>query len=115
MSTGRTGILTHLNESFAGMAEQDISKFPTFLVIVAMRNALMERGFTDEEASKIVSKMKIELPMDLFDDEDDERITYEIVDSMVKMISGFHLLLMTELDSFDLFLNMIDGANLELT
>ncbi len=115
MSTHRTGMLNHLNNTFGELAEQDISKFPTFLVIVAMRNALMERNFTNDEASQIVSKMKIELPTDLFEDEDDERITYEIVDSMVKMIAGFHLILMTELDSFDLFLNMIDGANLELT
>ena len=115
MSTHRTSMLNQLNDMFTGMADLDISTLPTTLVIVAMRNALVERNFTNDEACQIVSKMKIELPVDLFDDEDDKRITYELVDSMVKMIAGFHLVLMTELNSFDLFLNMIDGANLELS
>lgn len=118
MATERTELLGQLNDMFINLAKTDASKFPSFLVTVAMRNALEEYNlgmtFSKDEASQIVSRMKIELPMDLFDDEDDKRIIFEIVDSMAKMIGGLYLVLMPEMDSFDLFLNMVSGANLEI-
>ena len=118
MATSRTQLLEQMNDMFIEVAKADVSTFPSLLVTVAMRNALMDYNhgftFTKEEADQIVSRMKIELPMDLFEDEDDKRLIFEIIDSMVEMIAGLYVVIMREIESFDLFLNMIDGANLEI-
>ncbi len=114
MSTHRTSMLEQLNDVFGAINPDTLIDSPTIVATLAMRDALVLQGLTWGDASVIVSKMTIKLPTDLFDDEDDKRITFEIIDNMAKMIGGLHKTLIPQLGSFDLFVNMVAGANLEI-
>lgn len=115
MSTERTEILKELKGIFGNIDASMLVTSPNFSAIIALRNGLIERDFTREEANMIIAKVKITIPMDIFDDAEDKELIFEIVDLLADMITEMWALFKPELDSFDLFVQMVDGANLEIT
>ena len=113
MATSRTRFLNQLLDVFSNIDGKTMKELPMVQATLYLRNELVTRkGFEYEQANQIVSKMEIKLPRDMFDDGEDKAIVLAILDRMADMIGGFWKIMEPELGSFDLFVNMIEGANL---
>ena len=113
MATKRTRFLKQLLDVFSDIDGNTMKELPTIRATLYMRNELVTRkGFEYEQANQIVSKTEIKLPRNMFDDTEDTAAVLAILDRMADMIGDFWKIMGPELGSFDLFVNMIEGANL---
>ena len=115
MATERTIFLDQLLDVFAGLDADAMKKLPVIQATIYLRNELVTRKkFTYEQANQIVSNVSIKLPTNMFADGDDKARVIAILDRMADMIGDFWGIMEPELGSFDLFLNMVGSANLEI-
>ena len=108
----RGDLLHQMLEIFSGVDITKMEKNPNFVAIVALRNMLVEHDFTRVEANEIVSHVEIKLPADMFENAEHENLVFVILQRIADLIAAQYKVIMPELDSFALFVNMIDGAEL---
>lgn len=113
MLNSRADIMRQLLEMFNGFDADSIKNKPGFKARIHIRDRLIPY-FSIDKANELVAALEIDLDDDILDDEDERVLAYQLFDAMAYMLIEAHKAIKTEIDSWPLFLKMMEGANLQL-
>lgn len=108
------GLAKQLTEQIKSLNEQNIADMPTFKVMVHLRDKLIEFGFDNNLANRIVAAMDIQIP-NIFNDETMEAV-YELADEMATLTKNMRDAVVVEFGSSDdILLSMMKDASIKFT
>ena len=115
MFNTRIDMMRQLMAMFEGIDADAIAKTPVFLARIHIRDRLLDSGlFGMDHANELVAILDIELDDDLFDDNEEMTVAFELLDRFADMIVEAFKAMTTQIDSWPLFIKMMEGANLHI-
>ena len=107
-------IVKQLTEQFKALNEQDFAGTPAFKVMLRIRDQLIKLGFDEDLANRAVASIDVTIPVE-FDDESMKAVI-DLADEMARLAANVRAAVFRTFgESDDLFIKMLDGAEIKFT
>lgn len=107
-------VLNQLIDMMKEVNKKPVTEYPAFMVFVYLRNKLIELGLDAEIANRVMAAMDVMVPMEFAHDADLMQGVFNLADEMAILIINTHKAMMTEFDSVEVFLKLIEGAHIKI-
>ena len=107
-------MLDELLETMKGFNTHDVTTFPAYKARVHLRNKLIKLGLDVDLANRATAALDVAVPVEFNEREDLMNLIFAITDEMAILITKFHSAAMKDFGSDEIFLKLLDGANLKI-
>ena len=110
----RLQVVNQLIDMMKEINDYPVAKYPSFRVMVYLRNKLVDLGFDVDTANMVMATMDVVIPLEYSENDELMQGVFRLADEMAILFMRSHKEAMIEFGSVEVFLKMIEGANLKI-